>query len=83
MECTPCQALSAVQREKILDMERTPGDILNKSRFGDRLGENRSGRSMTITQESKKYDISVDTLRYYERIGLIPPVPRTSSGVRD
>ena len=38
---------------------------------------------MTITQASKKYDISVDTLRYYERIGLIPPVPRTSSGVRD
>ena len=35
---------------------------------------------MTITQASKKYDISVDTLRYYERIGLIPPVPRTSSG---
>ena len=28
---------------------------------------------MTITQASKKYDISVDTLRYYERIGLIPP----------
>ena len=38
---------------------------------------------MTITQASKKYDISVDTLRYYERIGLIPPVPRKQSGVRD
>ena len=38
---------------------------------------------MTITQASKKYDISVDTLRYYERIGLIPPVPRTKSGIRD
>ena len=38
---------------------------------------------MTITEASKKYDISVDTLRYYERIGLIPPVPRTSGGVRD
>ena len=31
----------------------------------------------------KKYDISADTLRYYERIGLIPPVPRTKSGIRD
>lgn len=38
---------------------------------------------MTISQVSKKYDISADTLRYYERIGLIPPVPRTKSGVRD
>ena len=38
---------------------------------------------MTVTGASKKYDISADTLRYYERIGLIPPVPRTSGGVRD
>ena len=38
---------------------------------------------VTITEASKKYDISADTLRYYERIGLIPPVPRTSGGVRD
>lgn len=32
---------------------------------------------------SRKYDISADTLRYYERIGLIPPVPRTRGGLRD
>ncbi len=38
---------------------------------------------MTITEVSKKYDISQDTLRYYERIGLIPHVNRTSSGIRD
>ena len=38
---------------------------------------------MTITEVGKKYDLSVDTLRYYERIGLIPPVPRTKSGIRD
>ena len=38
---------------------------------------------MTITEVSRKYDITTDTLRYYERIGLIPPVPRTRSGVRD
>ena len=38
---------------------------------------------MTIAEVSKKYDISADTLRYYERIGLIPPVPRTKSGIRD
>ncbi len=38
---------------------------------------------MTIGQVSQKYHISADTLRYYERIGLIPPVPRSPSGVRD
>ena len=38
---------------------------------------------MTIAEVSKKYDISADTLRYYERIGLIPPVSRTKSGIRD
>lgn len=38
---------------------------------------------MTIAEVSKKYDISADTLRYYERIGLIPPVPRTKSGIRN
>lgn len=38
---------------------------------------------MTISEVSKKYNITADTLRYYERIGLIPPVPRTKSGLRD
>ena len=38
---------------------------------------------MTITEVSKKYDISQDTLRYYERIGLIPAVKRTKGGMRD
>lgn len=38
---------------------------------------------MTIAEVSKKYELSPDTLRYYERIGLIPPVPRSKSGIRD
>ena len=38
---------------------------------------------MTIAETSRKYVLSPDTLRYYERIGLIPPVPRTKSGIRD
>lgn len=37
----------------------------------------------TIAEVSKKYDISQATLRYYEKIGLIPPVPRSKSGIRD
>ena len=32
---------------------------------------------MTISEVSEKYGLTPDTLRYYERIGLIPPVPRT------
>lgn len=38
---------------------------------------------MTIAEVSKKYNITQDTLRYYERIGLLPEVPRTKSGIRD
>lgn len=38
---------------------------------------------MTITEVSKKYDITADTLRYYERVGMIPLVTRTVSGIRD
>ena len=43
----------------------------------------KGGNSLTIAQVSKKYEISPDTLRYYERIGLIPPVPRNKSGIRN
>lgn len=38
---------------------------------------------MTITEVSEKFGISQDTLRYYERIGLIPPVNRKKNGIRD
>ncbi len=38
---------------------------------------------MKIAEVSERYSISSDTLRYYERIGLIPPVNRNGSGIRD
>ncbi len=38
---------------------------------------------MTIKEVSEKYDISQDTLRYYERVGMIPLVTRTTGGIRD
>ena len=38
---------------------------------------------MTIAEAGEKYGLSTDTLRYYERIGLIPPVNRTKGGKRD
>ncbi|MFR2437820.1 MAG: MerR family transcriptional regulator [Ruminococcus sp.] len=38
---------------------------------------------ITIKEVSERYDLSQDTLRYYERVGMIPPVHRTASGIRD
>lgn len=38
---------------------------------------------MTIKEVSEKYKISRDTLRYYERAGMIPAVTRTAGGIRD
>jgi DNA-binding transcriptional MerR regulator len=38
---------------------------------------------MKIAEVSEHYGISSDTLRYYERIGLIPPVNRNGGGIRD
>lgn len=38
---------------------------------------------MKIAEVSEQYGISTDTLRYYERVGLIPPVNRSESGIRD
>lgn len=38
---------------------------------------------MRIAEVSEHYGISTDTLRYYERVGLIPTVNRTESGIRD
>lgn len=38
---------------------------------------------MTIKEVCAKYRVSPDTLRYYERVGVIPPVTRTKNGIRD
>jgi DNA-binding transcriptional MerR regulator len=38
---------------------------------------------MKIAAVSEQYGISADTLRYYERVGLIPPVQRNEGGIRD
>jgi DNA-binding transcriptional MerR regulator len=55
-----------------LDLELTPGDKLYLR-----------GEYMKIAEVSERYGVSLDTLRYYERIGLIPPVNRNQSGIRD
>ncbi len=38
---------------------------------------------MKIKEVSEKYDLTADTLRYYERVGLIHDVRRNANGIRD
>ena len=38
---------------------------------------------MNIKSASELLGISADTIRYYERVGLVPPITRTSTGIRD
>lgn len=38
---------------------------------------------MTIKEVCEKFDITPDTLRYYERVGVIPEIHRTKGGIRD
>ena len=46
-----------------------------------RLCVRRNG--MTIKEVSERYGVSQDTLRYYEKAGLVPEVTRTAGGIRD
>ena len=39
-------------------------------------------REFTIGQLSKLIDVNIETIRYYEKIGIIPHPPRNSSGYR-
>ena len=39
--------------------------------------------AITIREVSKRYSVTQDALRYYERAGMIPPVARTAGGIRD
>lgn len=41
------------------------------------------GSRMTIKEVSEKFGITQDTLRYYERAGIIPKISRTPGGARD
>ena len=38
---------------------------------------------MTISEVSKKYNLTQDTLRYYEKIGMFSNVPRNKNGIRN
>lgn len=43
----------------------------------------KGGEAMTIAEVSKKYELTADTLRYYEKIGLLSNIPRKKNGIRD
>ena len=38
---------------------------------------------MNIKKAADMFELTVDTLRYYERVGVIPPVHRNNSNYRD
>ncbi|MCB9432119.1 MAG: MerR family transcriptional regulator [Ardenticatenaceae bacterium] len=38
---------------------------------------------MKISEVSEQSGLSVDTLRYYEKVGLLPPITRTNGGIRE
>ena len=38
---------------------------------------------MTIKEVAEKFELTNDTLRYYEKVGLIGPVKKNDSGIRD
>ena len=41
------------------------------------------GDNMTIKEVSEELGLTQDTLRYYEKVGMIPSVTRTEGGIRD
>ncbi|MCA5013674.1 MULTISPECIES: MerR family transcriptional regulator [unclassified Enterococcus] len=37
----------------------------------------------TITEVANKFSLSTSSLRYYEKVGLLPPIAKSSSGKRN
>lgn len=46
------------------------------------MGENQTQSTFTIGQLAGRYSLNVRTIRYYESIGLLSPVGRTTGGYR-
>jgi len=45
-------------------------------------GTGSNGRTATIGAMSKRTGVNIETIRYYERIGIMPNPPRTAGGQR-
>ncbi|HHI75857.1 MAG TPA: MerR family transcriptional regulator [Gammaproteobacteria bacterium] len=57
-------------------MQVVRSGVLDRARGGGRM------KGMRIGEVTRRLGISADTLRYYERLGLLPGVPRTAGGAR-
>ncbi len=67
-------------KKKPLELECAPTPILVPC---NREGQIERARNMKISEVSRRTGLSVDTLRFYEKIGLIEPPPRDDAGRRD
>ena len=47
------------------------------------IKKDKGSENLLISEVSQKMEISIDTLRYYEKIGIIPQISRTNGGVRN
>ncbi|MEB7462928.1 MerR family transcriptional regulator [Staphylococcus succinus] len=47
------------------------------------IKQDKGSENLLISEVSQKMEISIDTLRYYEKIGIIPQISRTNGGVRN
>lgn len=47
------------------------------------IKRDKGSENLLISEVSQKMEISIDTLRYYEKIGIIPQISRTNGGVRN
>jgi hypothetical protein len=45
--------------------------------------KNKEVNEMKIKEAAEMFELTIDTLRYYERIEIIPPIKRDSSGYRE
>ena len=68
--------------EQALRLAIDPPGGLNTAALRDLIRDDENTQ-WDIATTAEYLGISAHTLRYYERIGLIPPVPRTQSGLRD
>ena len=68
---------------KTIDLELTPSDNLYMMMKSYIVPVEGVMLNMTIAEVSKKYNLTQDTIRYYEKEGLIPTIPRTESGIRN
>lgn len=59
-------------------MESTPGFIMSLTNKSEK-----EGKKMNSKEVAQLFNLPIDTIRYYERVGVIPPVQRDKNGYRN